>query len=109
MLSKSNIISEYNIEHCLLYKQRLSLNRMLAIGPDHHFAKNKEEDRTDGGDDDESQQEDYHSMLVKVWEIKVFPIIRRRFRNEAERKDGLEQIRGALQLGNGLFIVLSSQ
>jgi E3 ubiquitin-protein ligase HECTD4 len=36
---------------------------------------------------------------VKAWEQKVFPTIRRRFRNEAERKDGLEQIRGALQLG----------
>ena len=38
-------------------------------------------------------------MTNKAWEQKVFPTIRRRFRNEAERKDGLEQIRGALQLG----------
>ena len=43
--------------------------------------------------------EDHYSLLVKAWEQKVFPTIRRRFRNEAERKDGLEQIRGALQLG----------
>ncbi|KAM7332053.1 hypothetical protein ACRRTK_008761 [Alexandromys fortis] len=33
------------------------------------------------------------------WETKVFPTIRRRFRNEAERKSGLDQIKGALQLG----------
>ena len=38
-------------------------------------------------------------MLVKAWETKVFPTIRRRFRNEAERKSGLDQIKGALQLG----------
>ena len=43
--------------------------------------------------------EDHYALLVKAWEQKVFPTIRRRFRNEAERKDGLEQIRGALQLG----------
>lgn len=41
----------------------------------------------------------YYALLVKSWEQKVFPVIRRRFRNEAERKDGLEQIKGALQLG----------
>lgn len=29
----------------------------------------------------------------------MFPTIRRRFRNEAERKSGLDQIKGALQLG----------
>lgn len=43
--------------------------------------------------------EDVHNLLVRAWEARVFPIIRRRFRNEAERRDGLEQIRGALQLG----------
>jgi hypothetical protein len=43
--------------------------------------------------------EDHYALLVKAWEQRVFPVIRRRFRNEAERKDGLEQIRGALQLG----------
>ncbi len=29
----------------------------------------------------------------------MFPAIRRRFRNENERRDGLEQIKGALALG----------
>jgi len=42
--------------------------------------------------------------LVKAWETKVFPTIRRRFRNEAERKSGLDQIKGALQLGMAMFI-----
>lgn len=45
-------------------------------------------------------------MLVKAWETKVFPTIRRRFRNEAERKSGLDQIKGALQLGKELTTVL---
>ena len=44
-------------------------------------------------------QQDPHALLVKAWEAEVFPVIRRRFRNDAERKSGLEQIRGALQLG----------
>lgn len=42
--------------------------------------------------------------MVKAWETKVFPTIRRRFRNEAERKSGLDQIKGALQLGMAVFI-----
>lgn len=45
-------------------------------------------------------------MLVKAWETKVFPTIRRRFRNEAERKSGLDQIKGALQLGKKLKNVI---
>ena len=40
-----------------------------------------------------------HVLLVKAWETKVFPVIQRRFRNDQERKSGLEQIKGALQLG----------
>lgn len=42
--------------------------------------------------------------MVKAWETKVFPTIRRRFRNEAERKSGLDQIKGALQLGMAKFL-----
>jgi E3 ubiquitin-protein ligase HECTD4 len=49
--------------------------------------------------------EDHYALLVKAWEQRVFPVIRRRFRNEAERKDGLEQIRGALQLGKRVLFV----
>ena len=53
---------------------------------------------------DEQQQrgsagDDLNALLVKSWEDKVFPAIRRRFRNESERRDGLEQIKGALSLG----------
>ena len=39
-------------------------------------------------EEDFSHHEDNNSLLVKAWETKVFPIIRRRFRNETERKDG---------------------
>ena len=67
------------------------------------FSRPSEEDSDDetaASAGDESQQlEDHYALLVKAWEQKVFPVIRRRFRNEAERKDGLEQIKGALQLG----------
>ncbi|XP_039677899.1 probable E3 ubiquitin-protein ligase HECTD4 [Perca fluviatilis] len=44
-------------------------------------------------------EEDHYTLLVKAWETKVFPTIRRSFPNEAERKSGLDQIKGALQLG----------
>lgn len=44
-------------------------------------------------------EEDLHALLVKAWEAKVFPVIQKRFRNDHERKSGLEQIKGALQLG----------
>ncbi|CAL8117604.1 unnamed protein product [Orchesella dallaii] len=54
-------------------------------------------DSLDGFEDEED--DDIHSLLVRAWETQVFPTIRRRFRNESERRDGLEQIRGALQLG----------
>ncbi len=61
----------------------------------------------DSDDDDDVSDDDEHSavhqsinsLLVKAWETKVFPVIQRRFRNDAERNDGLEQIRGALSLG----------
>ena len=58
-----------------------------------------EEDSDEEQVADDSALEDHYALLVKAWEQRVFPVIRRRFRNEAERKDGLEQIRGALQLG----------
>eukprot|EP00092_Neocalanus_flemingeri_P030552 GFUD01033172.1.p1 GENE.GFUD01033172.1~~GFUD01033172.1.p1 ORF type:complete len:4225 (-),score=861.78 GFUD01033172.1:307-12981(-) len=62
------------------------------------------DDDSDSEDEDDDEDEIHHhedinSLLVKSWEAKVFPIIRRRFRNETERKDGLEQIKGALSLG----------
>lgn len=45
------------------------------------------------------EEEDPHDLLVQAWETKVFPIIRQRFRNEQERKEGTEQIKGALRIG----------
>ena len=59
----------------------------------------QDDESDDESTDEDQQSEDHYALLVKAWEQKVFPVIRRRFRNEAERKDGLEQIRGALQLG----------
>lgn len=38
-------------------------------------------------------------LLVKAWEEKVFPVIRRRFRSNTDRQSGLEQIKGALLAG----------
>lgn len=72
------------------------------MGPDIRTQQANQEDESDLEDtegDDQQPLEDHYALLVKAWEQKVFPTIRRRFRNEAERKDGLEQIRGALQLG----------
>ena len=57
------------------------------------------EDESEDGDNTLNQHDDINCLLVKSWETKVFPIIRRRFRNETERRDGLEQIKGALSLG----------
>jgi len=41
-------------------------------------------------------------LLVKAWEDKVFPVIRRRFRSNADRQSGLEQIKGALLAGKSV-------
>ena len=47
----------------------------------------------------EARPVDPYRLLVKAWEDKVFPVIRRRFRSNADRQSGLEQIRGALLAG----------
>ena len=60
---------------------------------------NQEEEEEEDGGGGAQQEEDLHTLLVKSWEAKVFPLIQRRFRNDQERKSGLDQIRGALQLG----------
>jgi E3 ubiquitin-protein ligase HECTD4 len=57
------------------------------------------DDSDDGNDEELRSREDMNTLLVKAWEKIVFPAIRRRFRNENERRDGLEQIKGALSLG----------
>jgi len=56
-------------------------------------------ERPTSGTVDADTVEDFHVLLLRAWEAKVFPTIRRRFRNESERRDGLEQIRNALTLG----------
>ena len=47
----------------------------------------------------ETQQVDPSRLLIKAWEDRVFPVIRRRFRSQTDRQSGLEQIRGALLAG----------
>lgn len=71
----------------------------MTTGPDQRGPVIQDDESDDETVEDDGGSEDHYALLVKAWEQKVFPIIRRRFRNEAERKDGLEQIRGALQLG----------
>ena len=101
LLNVTFYLSEYDVELCLQYKLLESYDNFTSTGSDNHTQPNSQEDESDeeAGEDDQCS-EDYYALLVKAWEQKVFPVIRRRFRNEAERKDGLEQIRGALQLGN---------
>ena len=43
--------------------------------------------------------QDENELLVEAWESEIFPKITRRFRNEADRQEGFEQIRGALRFG----------
>ena len=69
------------------------------IRPAGSGGKDQEEEEEEEGVGGASQEEDLHMLLVKAWESKVFPTIQRRFRNDQERKSGLDQIRGALQLG----------
>ena len=59
----------------------------------------QEEESEEGEGGSSPPEEDLHALLVKAWETKVFPVIQRRFRNDQERRSGLEQIKGALQLG----------
>lgn len=93
---------EYDMASSSLYRLQPSYSNLLTTGPDHQHltTPQSQDDESDTEDiEDVRQQEDHYALLVKAWESRVFPVIRRRFRNEAERKDGLEQIRGALQLG----------
>lgn len=72
---------------------------MLESGPLVRPSRSTQEEESEGGDTSTPAEEDLHGLLVKAWETKVFPIIQRRFRNDQERKSGLDQIKGALQLG----------
>ena len=78
---------------------------MITTGPDPRSALPAPDTLSDDDStEEEHSNEDHYALLVKAWEQKVFPVIKRRFRNEAERKDGLEQIKGALQLGKRIFV-----
>ncbi len=68
---------------------------LIRPGGGNHNQEDEGEGETQGVHADD----DLHGLLVKAWENKVFPKIQRRFRNDQERKSGLEQIKGALQLG----------
>ncbi len=86
-----------------------NLHNCSSSGPERSFKPRLDADDSDEEDDslvsDDDEEEDIgikdslNTLLVKAWESKVFPIIKRRFRNDTERNDGLEQIRGALALG----------
>nr|XP_036869936.1 probable E3 ubiquitin-protein ligase HECTD4 isoform X2 [Manis javanica] len=89
---------QYDSDTSCHYKVELSYENFITSGPDSHPPPIAD-DESDDDDDDDIPQEDHYALLVKAWETKVFPTIRRRFRNEAERKSGLDQIKGALQLG----------
>ena len=71
---------------------------MLDNGPPKYMSPD-EDDTNCGHRKPRQLRKDPRSLLVKAWESKVFPTIRRRFRSEADRRSGLEQIRGALMEG----------
>ncbi|KAL7986606.1 hypothetical protein Chor_012889 [Crotalus horridus] len=89
---------QYDSDASCHYKMERSYENFIISGPDPHPPPIAD-DESDDDDDDDVPREDHYALLVKAWETKVFPTIRRRFRNEAERKSGLDQIKGALQLG----------
>ena len=90
----------YDHEASQSYQVIKSFDTMLESGPLIRPGGGIQEEESDEGEGPSaSQEEDLHALLVKAWETKVFPVIQRRFRNDQERKSGLEQIKGALQLG----------
>ncbi|KPP69529.1 hypothetical protein Z043_111707 [Scleropages formosus] len=94
----ATVQQQYNSDSSCYYKMELSYENFVTSGPDAHPPPIAD-DESDDDDDEDMPREDHYALLVKAWETKVFPTIRRRFRNEAERKSGLDQIKGALQLG----------
>ncbi|XP_069475595.1 probable E3 ubiquitin-protein ligase HECTD4 isoform X3 [Ambystoma mexicanum] len=94
----ATVQQQYDSDAACRYKVELSYENFVTSGPDPHPLPIAD-DESDDDDDDDIPREDHYALLVKAWETKVFPTIRRRFRNEAERKSGLDQIKGALQLG----------
>ncbi|OWK14886.1 hypothetical protein Celaphus_00000258, partial [Cervus elaphus hippelaphus] len=88
---------QYDSDTSCHYKVELSYENFITSGPDPHPPPIAD-DESDDDDDDDIPQEDHYALLVKAWETKVFPTIRRRFRNEAERKSGLDQIKGMVDI-----------
>ena len=84
---------------------KLELNGYSRISTGYKSVLLQDTEWVEEDDDDEfdemvdEREDDVNALLVKSWEEKVFPSIRRRFRNESERRDGLDQIKGALSLG----------
>ena len=102
----SRLSPEYNSVTSLHYKRLACYENLPCTGPDTQTQQANQDDESDIDDlEDDQSFEDHHTLLIKAWEQKVFPTIRRRFRNEAERKDGLEQIRGALLLGECVRVI----
>ena len=92
--------SEYNIAESQQYAFPGAYADFTSTGlTPQQTAPSGAQDDSDEEDRDGEGQQDHVALLVRAWELKVFPVIRRRFRNEAERRSGLEQIKGALQLG----------
>lgn len=89
----------YNPDDCMNFKLFSCYDNFVTTGPDPRGPVLQDDESDEEVQEEDNGSEDHYALLVKAWEQKVFPVIRRRFRNEAQRKDGLEQIRGALQLG----------
>ncbi|PFX24720.1 putative E3 ubiquitin-protein ligase HECTD4 [Stylophora pistillata] len=86
---------EYDPLSCLQYKLTSSYHRMTDVGPVTPLRASEEGNSRWG----EAPPVDPARLLVKAWEEKVFPVIRRRFRSNTDRQSGLEQIKGALLAG----------
>ncbi|XP_077866440.1 putative E3 ubiquitin-protein ligase HECTD4 [Saccoglossus kowalevskii] len=101
VIETSKELKEYDTDTSLYYKLHQSYDNFTSTGPNIQSISSTatQDDDSDDEDVEDEPHEDHHALLVKAWESKVFPVIRRRFRNEAERRSGLEQIKGALQLG----------
>ena len=87
---------------CLQYKLTSSYDRMTDVGPVAPL-RASEEGTSQGR---EAPPVDPARLLVKAWEDKVFPVIRRRFRSNTDRQSGLEQIKGALLAGRAHYCFL---
>lgn len=83
-----------------------SYDQMLDNGPAKLMVPDEEE--SSNSTKKQKCHKDPRNLLVKAWETKVFPTIRRRFRSEADRRSGLEQIRGALMEGRLTMMVMTS-